>query len=64
KHVFEKFYRSEDFRTRETSGTGLGLYVVSKLMHKLGTKVDVTSRLNHGSAFQFVLTDAARSTKT
>lgn len=64
KHVFEKFYRSEDFRTRETSGTGLGLYVVSKLMHKLGTKVDVTSRLNHGSAFSFVLTDSARPKQT
>lgn len=57
KHIFEKFYRSEDFRTRETSGTGLGLYVVAKLMNKLGTKVEVTSRLNHGSRFSFVIPD-------
>ena len=57
KRVFEKFYRSEDYRTRETSGTGLGLYVVTKLMHKLGTRVEVTSRLNHGSTFSFVLRD-------
>ena len=64
KHIFEKFYRSEDFRTRETSGTGLGLYVVAKLMHKLGTKVDATSRLNHGSAFQFVISDSAHVAKT
>lgn len=64
KHIFEKFYRSEDYRTRETSGTGLGLYVVTKLMHKLGTKVDVTSRLNHGSSFSFVLTDATPSPKS
>ena len=55
KHIFEKFYRSEDYRTRETSGTGLGLYVVHKLMQKLGTRVDVKSRLNHGSTFSFVL---------
>lgn len=55
KHIFEKFYRSEDYRTRETSGTGLGLYVVEKLMHKLGTRVRVTSRLNHGSSFSFSL---------
>jgi signal transduction histidine kinase len=53
-HVFEKFYRSEDYRTRETSGTGLGLYVVNKLAHKLGVKVEVTSRLNHGSTFSFI----------
>lgn len=55
KHIFEKFYRSEDFRTRETSGTGLGLYVTRKLADKLGVKVEVNSRLNHGSTFGFKL---------
>ncbi|MBC7746688.1 PAS domain S-box protein [Pedobacter sp.] len=55
KKVFEKFYRSEDYRTRETSGTGLGLYVVQKLSHKLGIHVKLTSRLNHGSTFSFTL---------
>jgi signal transduction histidine kinase len=54
-HIFERFYRSEDYRTRETSGTGLGLYVVEKLAAKLGTKVDVESRLNVGSTFSFRL---------
>lgn len=58
KRVFDKFYRSEDYRTRETSGTGLGLYVVRKLAAKLGTHVDIESRLNHGSTFSFVLPDA------
>ena len=53
--IFQKFYRSEDYRTRETSGTGLGLYVAAKLAHKLGTKIDLTSRLNHGSSFWFTL---------
>ena len=56
KRVFEKFYRSEDYRTRETGGTGLGLYVSSKLARKLGTTIDLTSRLNHGSTFSFSLT--------
>lgn len=50
-HVFEKFFRSEDYRTRETSGTGLGLYVSSKLAKKLGARIEMTSRLNHGSTF-------------
>lgn len=54
-HIFEKFYRSEDYRTRETSGTGLGLYVVEKLASKLGTKIDVESRFNVGSTFSFVM---------
>lgn len=56
-HIFEKFYRSEDYRTRETSGTGLGLYVVNKLAHKLGVNVEVVSRLNHGSSFSFTHKD-------
>jgi PAS domain S-box-containing protein len=53
--IFAKFYRSEDYRIRETSGTGLGLYVSAKLAHKVGTKIEVTSRLNHGSTFSFDL---------
>lgn len=53
--VFNKFYRSEDYRIRETGGTGLGLYVSAKLAHKLGTKIELSSRLNHGSTFSFRL---------
>ncbi|RWZ79141.1 MAG: hypothetical protein EOT04_02140 [Candidatus Chaera renei] len=66
KHIFEKFFRSEDYRTRETSGTGLGLYVVSKLSRKLGISVSLTSRLNHGSSFSFSLPaiQAAKTKKT
>lgn len=55
KRVFDKFYRSEDYRTRETGGTGLGLYVSNKLADKMDTKVELKSRLNHGSTFKFSL---------
>jgi signal transduction histidine kinase len=55
KHLFEKFYRAEDYRIRETAGTGLGLYVVQKLSQKLGIRVEIESRLNHGSTFSFLL---------
>ncbi len=53
--IFEKFYRSEDYRTRETGGTGLGLYVAMKLARKIGTEIQLVSRLNHGSTFSFSL---------
>lgn len=53
--IFNKFYRSEDYRTRETGGTGLGLYVAAKLAKKLGTKITLASRLNHGSTFGITL---------
>lgn len=55
KKVFDKFYRAEDYRTRQTAGTGLGLYIVRKLAHKIGTDVELESLLNHGSEFSFVL---------
>ena len=55
KRIFEKFYRSEDWRTRETGGTGLGLYISSKLAAKIGTKIQLESKLNHGSKFFFEL---------
>ena len=54
-HLYQKFWRSEDYRTRETSGTGLGLYVVDKLALKLKTEIKLKSRLNHGSTFSFSL---------
>lgn len=62
KHLFEKFYRAEDYRIRETAGTGLGLYVVQKLSQKLGIHIDIESRLNHGSSFGFLLPDTPPDT--
>ena len=49
--LFGKFYRSEDYRTRQTGGTGLGLYITHKLAEKLGVTINFTSKLNHGSSF-------------
>lgn len=52
KRLFEKFFRSEDYRTRENSGTGLGLYVTKKLADLLKAKITVKSVLNSGSEFK------------
>lgn len=51
KRIFDKFFRSEDYRTRENSGTGLGLYVTMKLAKKINGHIDVKSQLNQGSTF-------------
>jgi signal transduction histidine kinase len=53
--IFTKFYRSEDYRTRATSGTGLGLYITHKLAEKLGVQITFSSRLNHGSTFSVLV---------
>jgi PAS domain S-box-containing protein len=49
--VFDKFFRSEDFRTRKANGTGLGLYVTAKLSRLLHAEIKLDSELNKGSAF-------------
>ncbi len=49
--VFDKFFRSEDFRTRATSGTGLGLYVTMKLARLIHAEISLESELNQGSTF-------------
>ena len=53
-HIFEKFYRSEDYRTRESSGTGLGLYLSARLAHNLGYTLTFESELNEGSVFKLI----------
>lgn len=64
KHIFEKFYRSEDYRTRESSGTGLGLYVCKKLAEKLGYRINFESRLNNGSTFGLLIPNETKPVKT
>ncbi len=49
--IFEKFFRSEDFRTRNNNGTGLGLYVTLKLAKLIHAEISVNSELNKGSIF-------------
>lgn len=49
--LFQKFWRSEDIHTRETEGTGLGLYIASKLSKQLGAEIKVESTKGKGSTF-------------
>jgi two-component system phosphate regulon sensor histidine kinase PhoR len=49
--VFERFYRVDRARSRETGGTGLGLSIVKHVAETHGGSVDVTSELGVGSEF-------------
>ncbi len=53
--VFDKFFRSEDFRTRQNSGTGLGLYVTMKLTRLIHAEINVESELDKGSTFSIFI---------
>ncbi len=49
-HLFEPFYRAGDEQTRETSGMGLGLYLVKALMELMNGHVSCEP-LEHGTRF-------------
>ena len=49
--IFERFYRVDRARSRETGGTGLGLAIVKHVAENHGGSVDVTSELGRGSTF-------------
>ncbi len=53
--IFDRFFRSEDFRTRQHNGTGLGLYVTMKLARLIHAEIEVQSELNKGSVFQIFI---------
>jgi heavy metal sensor kinase len=50
-HVFERFYRVEEARSREDGGAGLGLSIVNSICSALGAEIGVRSRLGEGSSF-------------
>jgi two-component system sensor histidine kinase SenX3 len=49
--VFERFYRIDKARSRDTGGTGLGLAIVRNVARAHGGEVLVTSREGEGSTF-------------
>lgn len=66
--IFDKFYRSEDFRTRQANGTGLGLYITMKLANRINANIDVQSEPGKGSTFTIdipnIKSEAAAETTT
>ena len=53
--VFERFYRVDQARSRETGGTGLGLAIVRHVATNHGGEVNVTSTEGEGSVFSLSL---------
>ncbi len=54
-YIFERFYRIDKSRNRQTGGAGLGLSIVKLVAEAHKGYVSVNSKLNHGSVFSIHL---------
>ena len=65
-HVFERFYRADKARSRNSGGAGLGLAIVKAICAAHGANVSVSSKEGHGSLFkvEFPRLDIAKNNQT
>ena len=54
-HIFDRFYRVDKSRTRDTGGTGLGLAIAKRILDIHESLIDVSSELDVGTRFSFDL---------
>lgn len=53
--IFERFYRVDSGRSRETGGTGLGLSIVRHIVTNHGGEVNVSSTVGEGTSFTILI---------
>lgn len=54
-HIFDRFYRGDPSRSRNTGGAGLGLAICKALAENAGGKIEITSEVGHGTLAEVTL---------
>ena len=55
KYIFQKFFRAQGAKTRQTHGTGIGLYIAKAIIEASGGIIGFDSETEKGSTFWFTL---------
>ena len=62
--IFNRFYRVDKGRSRETGGTGLGLSIVKHIVNYYGGSIELRSKLGNGSEFIVRIPEHGREAET
>lgn len=54
-HLFDRFYRTDEARTRDDGGAGLGLAIVKQFVLSHEGTIEVESELHQGTTFRIKL---------